>query len=164
LGLDVEKAARSLKNFDGIKRRQEVLFKNDDTILIDDFAHHPTAVTETIKSIKEQYPEHHIVAIFEPRSNTSRTNYFQKEYTESFLHADEVIIASVNRPEKVQGELLDVEKITTDLNKNCLRAHSPKSTEEILETFMGIPNKPKLALIMSNGGFDGLHSKLIEKL
>lgn len=165
LGLDVKEAASAVKSFPGVKRRQEVLFADKHVVVIDDFAHHPTAVRETITAIKEKYPSHHVVAIFEPRSNTSRTNIFQREYTEGLRAADEVILAPVNRPEKVKdGAILDTEAIVAELKRQKKPAQCAQTTQEIIDVLLHIKASPKIALIMSNGDFDGLAQRLIANL
>lgn len=165
LGFDLNQAAEALQTFSGVKRRQEILFQNDDFILIDDFAHHPTAVQQTIRGIRQKYPNAHLLAVFEPRSNTSRRNIFQAEYTESLSEADEIILAKVNHPEKVKdGAVLDVKKIIEQLRKKGKTAHQPDSTSEIVQTILKSQNKPAVIIVMSNGSFDNLCEKLVRSL
>ncbi|MBF0105552.1 MAG: UDP-N-acetylmuramate:L-alanyl-gamma-D-glutamyl-meso-diaminopimelate ligase [Deltaproteobacteria bacterium] len=165
LKLNVALAAASLKTFRGIKRRQEILYQDDQTIIIDDFAHHPTAVDKTITAVKEMFPTHHLVAIFEPRSNTSRRAVFQKEYTASFAKAHEVIMAPVNQPEKVaDGRILDVPAMVACLKQQGITAHAVGGTQDIIDVIRAIKKRPRVLLVMSNGGFDGIHQKLIREI
>lgn len=165
LGFGLNKATATLKNFKSVRRRQEIVLHNKDYVIIDDFAHHPTAVEKTITAIKEKFPKHHLVAVFEPRSNTSRRSVFQEAYTQSFTHADEVMIAHVNQPEKVtDGNILDVKKIISALKKQGKPAHNPLSTEKIIESILTISHRPVAVLVMSNGNFDGLCQKLVSRI
>lgn len=165
LGFDLKKTAAALKNFKSVRRRQEIVLQNKDYVIIDDFAHHPTAVEKTILAIREKLPKHHLVAVFEPRSNTSRRAVFQEAYTQSFTRADEVMIAHVNQPEKVaDGNILDVKKIIETLKNQQKPAHYPLSTEEIIKTILAISHRPLAILIMSNGNFDGLCQKLVSRI
>lgn len=166
LNLDMEKAIESLSRFKGIKRRQDILFENKTHVVIDDFAHHPTAVKETILAIKDKYPKHQLVAIFEPRSNTSRRNIFQNEYVQAFKDAHQVVLAPVNQPEKVKnGAILDIPQIVSELQNLDVLAHNPKNTDSILKLLLSLQSdSPLVFLVMSNGGFDGLHDKLVTAL
>lgn len=164
LNLDLKKAAQALKGFKGVKRRQEVLYSDDLLTVIDDFAHHPTAVNLTIDAIKEKFKNHKLIAVFEPRSNTSMRDIFQKDYMKSFLNADEILLAPVFNPKKVaSGKILNIDELKNELVKNGKSALNFNSTEEIIEHITKNLNKPTVALIMSNGGFDNIHKKLIEK-
>lgn len=163
LNLDLKLAAQALASFAGVKRRQEVLFEDAKLIVIDDFAHHPTAVFETIAAIKSRYPERKITAVFEPRSNSSMRDLFQKEFTDSFLPADEILLAPVFNPQKIaDGKILNVPHMVEELRAKNKAAYSYRSTDEILEHLLTRTPKPAVVLIMSNGGFDNIHNKLIQ--
>ncbi len=165
LGLDLNKAVATLPSFKGVARRQDVLFSSEHTVLIDDFAHHPTAVKKTILAIKEKYPRHHLTAVFEPRSNTSRRAVFQNDFTEAFLCADAVIIGAVSHPEKVpDGKILDVDLMAKNLSAQGCPAQAGLSTTEIVEHLIKTKENPRVFLVMSNGSFDGLNQKLLTKL
>lgn len=162
LNLDLTRAAEALINFAGIKRRQEILLNDDAFVVIDDFAHHPTAVTETILAIKSKYPQHRVIAVFEPRSNSSMRDLFQKEFTESFKNADEVILAPVFNPQKItDGKILNVPQMIAELNQAHIPAFTYPQTSDIVDHVIQKSVKPCVALVMSNGGFDGIHAKLI---
>src|SRR6185369_11607853 len=100
LGLSAEEIAPAIRRFVGVRRRQEVCGVAQGVTVIDDFAHHPTAVRETLHGVRGRYGPGRLFAIFEPRSATSRRAVFQQEYAEAFSGADEVIIGAVSHPEK----------------------------------------------------------------
>lgn len=163
LGLSLSEATAALKEFKGIKRRQEVLYEDCDLTVIDDFAHHPTAVNETIGAVRAQYPNHHLIAIFEPRSNTTIRDIFQEQYAKSFAGADEAILAPVFNPQKIKdGKILNVERLVSDLNKNGVMAHHGQSAEAIIRQIIQHTKRPLAILIMSNGSFDNIHRRLID--
>lgn len=165
LGLSLKQAISSLETFKGVKRRQEILFENDRHIVIDDFAHHPTAVAETIQAIRDRYPNRKLIALFEPRSNTSRRNVFQKEYAECFTKADVTLLAPVNQPDKVpDGKVLDIAAIVSTIQKSGKVAFQGSNTNELIQLALSHSDVPAVILIMSNGGFDGIHHKLIQKI
>lgn len=163
LGFPLDKAIGSLKNFQGIKRRQEILYQDKNLIVIDDFAHHPTAVKETIAAVKSRFPKHELIAIFEPRSNTTIMDIFQQDYTRSFESADEILLAPVFKPEKIKKDrILNIAEIATALQKQGKRAKACGSTQEIIDAVVVKSQKPCTALIMSNGGFENIHNRLIK--
>jgi UDP-N-acetylmuramate: L-alanyl-gamma-D-glutamyl-meso-diaminopimelate ligase len=163
LGLDLKKAAAILPKFQGVKRRQEVLLENDRVVLIDDFAHHPTAVAETIAAIRQKYPQRKLIAVFEPRSNSSKRDIFQKDYVQSFLAADEAIIGSVFMPEKITtGHVLDVDRIVSELTALGKASYHFKTTDDIVRHITAPTTQAQAVLVMSNGSFDHLTKKLIE--
>ncbi len=163
LGLDITTAAKVMPKFKGVKRRQEVLFQNDDFALIDDFAHHPTAVAETITAIREKYPLRKLIAVFEPRSNSSKRDIFQEAYANSFMAADETVLANVFMPEKIKdGAILNVSALTETLRQRGKVAYNFATTEEIVSHLSAHSDIPKVVLVMSNGSFDGLTGKTIK--
>ena len=163
LGLDVAAAAKAMPKFKGVKRRQEVLFQSDSFVLIDDFAHHPTAVAETITAIREKYPKHKLIAVFEPRSNSSKRDIFQDAYANSFMAADETILANVFMPEKIKdGHILNVPSLTETLRNRGKAAYHFATTDEIVRHVSAHSDVPKVVLVMSNGSFDGLTGKAIK--
>lgn len=161
LGFKHREIQEALLSFGGIKRRQEVLADIDHRVVIDDFAHHPTAVRETLKAVRARYPEHRIVALFEPRSNTSKRAIFQKDYAEAFRDADYTILADVFMPSKVQDEkILDVDQLAQDIGDKAIHI---SDIDAMLEKAVGF-EAPVVYLVMSNGGFGGIHSKLVSAL
>ncbi|MBI4412356.1 MAG: UDP-N-acetylmuramate--L-alanine ligase [Deltaproteobacteria bacterium] len=165
LGFKAERIQEALKTFKGIKRRQEVLGVVGDIAVIDDFAHHPTAVAETIDAVKKKYPGKKLIAVFEPRSNTSKRAVFQKDYAAAFAGADQVILADVFMPEKVtDGKILDVERLAQDISDNGTPARHISGVPSIVSHIARNTPSPAVILIMSNGGFGGIHQKVFEAL
>lgn len=160
-----EKIQKALSTFKGVKRRQEVRGTAGGIIVIDDFAHHPTAIRETISAIKEKYTGVPLWAVFEPRSNTSIRAIFQKEFSEAFKEADRVILADAFNTAKVKdGKILDVGKLVQDISAAGTPAQHISGVEAIVsELAKNLPD-PSVVLIMSNGGFGGIHEKLLTKL
>ncbi|MBI1909780.1 MAG: UDP-N-acetylmuramate:L-alanyl-gamma-D-glutamyl-meso-diaminopimelate ligase [Deltaproteobacteria bacterium] len=165
IGFCLEEINRALARFESVKRRQEVRGTVHDVIVVDDFAHHPTAIAETITAIRSRYPGHFLWALFEPRSNTSRRNIFQGEFVQSLAGADEVVIADLYQPEKIPaGERLDPQKLAGDITQGGTRARFIPAVPEIVSTVVREVVPPAVLLVMSNGGFGGIHSKLLETL
>lgn len=160
-GQDPRLLASGIGAFLGVRRRQEMVAMPQGIAIIDDFAHHPTAVKKTIESIRQRYPDRRIWAIFEPRSNTSRRKFFQKEYVEAFLGADRVIISKPYREDAIpQDERLDVDSLADDIIRKGGHAFSIPSTENIIEFVMRSVIANDVLLVMSNGAFDNICSML----
>lgn len=164
-GVSAEKIAKGLASFKGIRRRQEIVGEVKGVIVIDDFAHHPTAVEKTIESMRLRFPGRRLWAIFEPRSNTSKRNIFQKEFTAAFSKADRVILARPFKADQIPlKQRLNVEGMAASLMKSGIDSHFIPETEHIVEFVIRGVDTNDVILIMSNGGFDGLHQKLIGAL
>jgi UDP-N-acetylmuramate: L-alanyl-gamma-D-glutamyl-meso-diaminopimelate ligase len=163
IGIEPAKAFGALSNFKGVKRRQDILGEPRGILFIDDFAHHPTAVKETCEAIKARYPQRRLVAVFEPRTNTSRTALFQKEYVDAFLSADVVVIREPRDVDKIDPEnRFSAEKLASDLTNCGKKAHAFADTDGILDFLKKCLRKPDVALIMSNGSFDNLNARLLD--
>jgi UDP-N-acetylmuramate: L-alanyl-gamma-D-glutamyl-meso-diaminopimelate ligase len=133
--------------------------------VIDDFAHHPTAVRETIQAIRTQYPENRLIAVFEPRTNTSRRKVFQKDYISAFEGADRVLIREAPGLEKIpEEERFSSAQLVDDLKASGAKADYSPDTEEILHILKNELRKEDVVLIMSNGGFDNIHERLLDLL
>ncbi|MFA5811319.1 MAG: UDP-N-acetylmuramate:L-alanyl-gamma-D-glutamyl-meso-diaminopimelate ligase [bacterium] len=164
-GVDPAMLTRGIENFEGVKRRQELLGEADGVAVIDDFAHHPTAVAKTIDAIRLRFPRRRIWAIFEPRSNTSRRNVFQHEFARSLARADRVIVASPYLAEKIPDEeRLDSAAVAAEVNEAGTGAVHIELVDDIVAHLMKHALKGDVLLIMSNGGFGGLHGRLLEAL
>jgi UDP-N-acetylmuramate: L-alanyl-gamma-D-glutamyl-meso-diaminopimelate ligase len=165
IGLGPEDMARGLAGFQGIHRRQEIRGIRAGVTVIDDFAHHPTAVRETIRAVRSQYQDRRLIAVFEPRTNTSRRNFFQKDYVSSFAGADLILIREAPDLGKIpEGERFSSVRLAEDLKISGEQARYFPNTEEILEFLPTFLKEGDVVLIMSNGGFDGIHEKLLERL
>ena len=165
LMIPVDIISEALETFEGIKRRQEVRGQKRNITIIDDFAHHPTAVRETIKAVKPFYPDGRLVAVFEPRTNSSMRKVFQNIYPLSFDEADLICIRKPPLLEKIPvNERFSSEKLVDDLNNRGKNAHYFPDTEAIIDFLVKETRPGDVILIMSNGGFDNIHEKLLDKL
>ncbi len=165
LGIERGIIQRAFENFKNVKRRQEIRGVKNGITVMDDFAHHPTAVRETIKAVKPFYPEGRLIAVFEPRTNTSMRNVFQDIYPSSFDHADVICIRKPPLLEKIpEGERFSSGKLVEDLKKRNRDAYYFPDTDAMLEFLVQTAAEGDVVLIMSNGGFDNIHKRLLEAL
>lgn len=161
-GVSAAQIAEGFRTFRGIKRRQEIVGEARDVIVMDDFAHHPTAIRETLAAVKMGYPARRVWAIFEPRSATSRRAVFQTEFSEAFDLADEVVIAQPFASDKLSPEQrLDAQRLVSDLGRRGVHAAYAKTTDDIVRTIPPQLAPGDLVCVMSSGGFDGIHAKLL---
>ncbi|MBI4126762.1 MAG: UDP-N-acetylmuramate--L-alanine ligase [Deltaproteobacteria bacterium] len=164
-GISPTKLRDGLLRFQGVKRRQEIVGESKSVTIVDDFAHHPTAIKKTIAAMRSRFPGRRLWAIFEPRSHTSRRNIFQKDFVDALKGADRVVIAGVYKSELIpEAEQLDPQKIADTLFLMGPDAHYIPDTPSILEYVIRNIDHGDVVLIMSNGGFDDIHHKLLEKL
>jgi UDP-N-acetylmuramate: L-alanyl-gamma-D-glutamyl-meso-diaminopimelate ligase len=161
LGLDRDACAAALASFGGVKRRQEVIGSRGDTVFISDFAHHPTAIRLTLEALREHWPGRRLLAVFEPRTATSRRNLFQHELTEAFAAADEVFIAPVYRGDRLPPAVrLDTTRLAADISARGIPARACVGVAEIYRELVSDPGEPRLVALMSTGDFDGLFARL----
>ncbi len=154
-----------LAKYKGMRRRQEVRGEVNNILVVDDFAHHPTAVKETLLAMKRAYPARRLVAVFEPRSNTSRRKDFQDLYVESFLSAQEVIISTPPfRHNDDKANFMDVDELIADIEKRGVPACTFSDVDSILSHLTKTATPGDVFIIMSNGGFGGIHEKLLDAL
>ncbi len=163
-GVGVERIAAALKLFAGVKRRLEVVGTSDGVTIYDDFAHHPTAVAETLAGLRAANPEARIWAVFEPRSASSCRKIFQDDFARAFAGADEVIIARVFRSKLPDAERLSVSQLVGDLDSCGRPARAADSVDDIIGAIVREHRPGDLVVIMSNGGFGGIHRKLLQAL
>ncbi len=143
--------------FGGVKRRQEVKLESEKIVIIEDFAHHPTAVRETLKGLKERYSDRKLIVCFEPRSNTSRRKIFENDYKTALLVADSVIVKRVTpRHNDNVNDLFDVDTLVKSIGGAAL-----SETDEIIAKVSENLSGRDLVVVMSNGSFDGLTEKLL---
>jgi len=167
LGIAHDQLLDGFRTFKGVKRRQEVRGEKRGVLVIDDFAHHPTAVRETIDAVRGAYAGRRLWAIFEPRSNTSKRNVFEKEFAAALAGADRAIVAGVFQPEKVaEGQRLSVQNLVGEINRigGAGRALTIADSAAIAEHVARHSRAGDVLLIMSNGGFDGVHDKILQAL
>jgi UDP-N-acetylmuramate: L-alanyl-gamma-D-glutamyl-meso-diaminopimelate ligase len=165
--MSASEIAPGLTTFLGVARRQELVGETQGITIIDDFAHHPTAVTATIEAVRIRYPNRRLWAVFEPRSNTCRRRVFQKPLTTALALADQVVIGPVfTKPQDqlATEDLFSPAELTSDLQAIGKDAHSGQSVDEICH-FLTEQGRPgDVVLIMSNGAFGGLPRKLLMAL
>jgi UDP-N-acetylmuramate: L-alanyl-gamma-D-glutamyl-meso-diaminopimelate ligase len=165
-GVTREQIASALETFKNVKRRAEVRGEKSGVLVIDDFAHHPTAVRETLRALSARYEGRRLVAIFEPRSWSSRLSVFQKDYADAFTAADYVVISSVFDSQKVteKGRALNTAELIEDISKQGKPAFAFTDVEQILSHLVPQLREGDVVAIMSNGGFGGIHEKLLAVL
>ncbi len=166
LGLDPAIINEGLRSFAGVKRRQEVRGIEKGITVIDDFAHHPTAVKETLAGLKHAYPNRRLIAVFEPRTNSSRRAVFQRDYVSAFDAADLIFLRD---PLPIDGlpsdELFSSTRLAGDLRRERnLAAESLADTDSILQRLVAVLQSGDVVAILSNGGFDNIHERLLEQL
>ena len=165
LGISSEAIATAFETFAGVKRRQEVRGVKNGVTVMDDFAHHPTAVRETIRAVRPFYPEGRLIAVFEPRTNTSMRDVFQDAYTGAFGLADIICIRQPPMLSKIpEGHRFSSEQLVADLKKKNRDAYYFQDTDAIIAFLSNTAKADDVILIMSNGGFDGIHDRLLKTL
>ena len=162
-GIERNAIADALATFRNVRRRAEVRGEESGVIVIDDFAHHPTAVRETLRALRSRYGKRRLVAVFEPRSWSSRLAVFQKEYPDSFIDADFVVISNVFDVEKVKekGAMLSTAQLIEDIASQNKPAIALTGANEIISYLVPKLLSGDVVAIMSNGGFGGIHEKLL---
>lgn len=165
-GLRRETIAAALASFKNVRRRAEIRGTERGVVVIDDFAHHPTAVRETLRGLRSRYKENRLIAVFEPRSWSSRLAVFQQEYASAFAAADYVVIAGVFDSQKAveKGQTLDTAKLIADICGQNKTACELPGADEIVQHLSGELRSGDVVAVMSNGGFGGIHEKLLAAL
>jgi UDP-N-acetylmuramate: L-alanyl-gamma-D-glutamyl-meso-diaminopimelate ligase len=165
-GVSKEKIQAAFDSFESVKRRVEVRGVERGVTVIDDFAHHPTAVEETLKALRMKYADKRLIAVFEPRSWSSRLAVFQEPYSKAFSYADYVIIAGVYNTSKASelGKVLDVDELVKDIEMQGKPAFSHPDADTIVERLTPELKDGDVVAIMSNGGFGGIHEKILNVL
>ncbi|MGE5258501.1 MAG: UDP-N-acetylmuramate:L-alanyl-gamma-D-glutamyl-meso-diaminopimelate ligase [Hyphomicrobiales bacterium] len=165
LGISAAAAGQALESFEGVKRRQEVRGERRGILVMDDFAHHPTAVRETIAAVKGGYPGRRLIAVFEPRTNSSMRKVFQSVYPRAFDGAEVICIRRPSMLEKIpEGERFSSEDLVADLQRQGKIAAFFPDTESIINFVVDSGRSGDVVLIMSNGGFDNIHERLLAAL
>jgi UDP-N-acetylmuramate: L-alanyl-gamma-D-glutamyl-meso-diaminopimelate ligase len=165
-GITKEKMQEALDTFKSVKRRMEVRGTVGGVTVIDDFAHHPTAVEETLRALRMKYDGRRLIAVFEPRTWSSRLAVFQESYAKAFSYADYVIIAGVYNTSKASelGKVLDVDELVADIELQGKPAMSFPDADTIVTHLTPELSEGDVIAIMSNGGFGGIHEKLLDVL
>lgn len=164
-GVEPRTIAEALRTFRSVKRRLEVKAEVGGVTIIDDFAHHPTAIAETLAALRTRYPNRRLWAIFEPRSNTLRRAVFQKQLAESLALADEVVVASIFKVEAIpEAERLDLAAVIADVNRRGRPALQLPDADAIVGDTAARMKSGDVVAILSNGGFGGIYEKLPARL
>jgi UDP-N-acetylmuramate: L-alanyl-gamma-D-glutamyl-meso-diaminopimelate ligase len=164
VGLHVENLAAGLRRFKGVRRRMEHRGTAAGVDVYDDFAHHPTAIQETLTAVRSAYPERRLWGIFEPRSATSCRKVFQSDFVRALSNADLVILPAVFRSTLPEDERLSTEQIVEDLKQAGVDARYIPAVEDIVRAVAKEAREGDLVVVMSNGGFDDIHRKLLTAL
>jgi UDP-N-acetylmuramate: L-alanyl-gamma-D-glutamyl-meso-diaminopimelate ligase len=165
LGIEMPQVVRASRRFLGVKRRQEICGVACGVTVVDDFAHHPTAIRETLGALKGRHGPGKLIAAFEPRSATSRRAIFQEDFVQALAIADEVVLAPLFHPEKVpEGERLDVEKLAADLRGQEIPARVIATATATAEHLSRRASPGDTVVIMSSGDYGGLHDLLLARL
>ena len=165
-GISREKIQEAFATFKSVKRRVEVRGVERGVTVIDDFAHHPTAVEETLKALKQKYDGKRLIAVFEPRSWSSRLAVFQEKYERAFAYADYVIIAGVYNTSKASelGAVLDTDELVKQIELQGKPSYSLPDADAIVAHLAPELKENDVVAIMSNGGFGGIHDKILNVL
>lgn len=159
-GVPLKTAISAMASFTGVRRRQDLLFVSRGVSVYDDFAHHPTAVEETLRALRSRHPEGALWAVFEARSATACRAIHQEQYARSFGAADRVIFAPLGRTDIPEGEQLDLSRLVREIEAHGSRAETAESVEAILETITREAKPGDTVALLSNGAFGGIHEKL----
>lgn len=165
LNVPMERTLTAIRRFRGMKRRQEVIYQGNGIVVLDDFAHHPTAVRETIRAVRTFYPDRRLLAVFEPRTNSSRRRFFQNEYAHAFHGAFWVGIKEPKGFHTIAlEERLNTEQLVTDIQKGGTAARLFVEEEPVMPSLLERIRPKDVVLLMSNGSMDGLPAELCQAL
>jgi UDP-N-acetylmuramate: L-alanyl-gamma-D-glutamyl-meso-diaminopimelate ligase len=164
-GVQVEIVRRAVSSFAGVRRRLELRGIASGVWVLDDYAHHPTAVRETLKAVRRRFPKRRVIAVYEPRSATSRRRTFQEEFVGAFSHADEVVVGKLFDPTRIpKDERFDPERLALDLHRHGTKASHLQETTAIVKHVASAAAPGDVVVVLSSGSFDGLHDKLLDEL
>jgi UDP-N-acetylmuramate: L-alanyl-gamma-D-glutamyl-meso-diaminopimelate ligase len=164
-GVPIRDIQRGVASFAGVRRRQELRGIAGGVTVLDDYAHHPTAVRETLKALRKRFPKRRLIAVYEPRSATSRRKTFQAEFAEAFAHADEVIVGKLFDPGKIPAaDRFDPEKLALDLHRGGTKGSYLPDVGAIVKQLAESAAPGDVVCVLSSGSFDGLHDKLLDEI
>jgi UDP-N-acetylmuramate: L-alanyl-gamma-D-glutamyl-meso-diaminopimelate ligase len=163
-GVPLSTATAALASFQGVRRRQDLLFEARGVRVYDDFAHHPTAVDETLRALRSRHPDGALWAVFEPRSATACRALHQGPYARAFSAADRVVLAPLGRPDIAEGERLDLARLVGDLTRAGRRAEAASSVDAIVAAIARDAREGDTVALLSNGAFGGIYDKLRDAL
>jgi UDP-N-acetylmuramate: L-alanyl-gamma-D-glutamyl-meso-diaminopimelate ligase len=165
LGVPAEKIIEAFIAFRGVRRRLQVIYDQSDVLVLDDFAHHPTEVRETLRGVRQRYPDRRLWAIFEPRTASTKRKLFEQDYIRAFDAADGVVLAPMHRPDKVpEAERLSLEAVVEGVRRRCKSADIVPIGEEMANFIIQHLARGDIVVFMSNGDFAGMPSLLAQKL
>ncbi len=164
-GLAVDRVQQALYGYKNVKRRLQLLTNNSQIKVFDDFAHHPTAIKETIKAVRQTWPDSRIHAIFEARSNTSVRNFHQQSMSDAFGSANLVTFAKIHRESSIAPEeKLNLDQIVSELKERNIKARQMPTQADIVNFCMAESKPGDIIIIMSNGGFGGIQYRIAEEM
>lgn len=165
LGFSVAAIKKGLAGFEGVKRRQQIRGERGGITVIDDFAHHPTAVRETLRALCLAWPDRRLITVFEPRTNSSRRSIFQQKYAEAFDAAGLVVVREhIPLADVAADQQFSSRRLVDDLRRRNIDAHYFPDTEAILDFLVDKARPGDIIAILSNGGFDDIHERLLSRL
>jgi UDP-N-acetylmuramate: L-alanyl-gamma-D-glutamyl-meso-diaminopimelate ligase len=164
VGLNTDTMREALRRFRGVRRRMELRGTAAGVAVYDDFAHHPTAIAETLEGVRSAFPGRALWAIFEPRSATSCRRIFQEDFAKALARADHVILPAVFRSSLPGDQRLDAEQVIADLRPQGIDARYIPVVDDIVRTVAREASAGDVVVVMSNGGFEGIHGKLLGAL
>ncbi len=165
LGFDMAKVTQALDTFEGVKRRQEIIGRPNDITIIEDFAHHPTAVKQTIETVQARYPKSRVFSVFEARSATSRRSVFQKDYLEALGVGQAVLMPpAFNQSSIAENDRFSTDELISGLKARGVDANLCADVDAIVSTLKAKAHPGDVILVMSNGGFGGIYEKLLKEL
>ncbi len=164
-GVPVNDLRRGVASFAGVRRRQELRGIASGVTVLDDYAHHPTAVRETLRALRKRFPKRRLIAVYEPRSATSRRRTFQVEFADAFAHADEVVVGRLFDPGKIPAsERFDPERLALDLHRAGTKASYTPEVEHIVKQLAVSAAPGDVVCVLSSGSFDNLHDRLLDEI
>jgi UDP-N-acetylmuramate: L-alanyl-gamma-D-glutamyl-meso-diaminopimelate ligase len=156
--------AAGLRAFKGVRRRMQLRGTAAGVSVYDDFAHHPTAIAETLAGVRSAYPDRRIWAIFEPRSATSCRRVFQEDFARAFAAADRIVLPAVFRSNLPDEQRLSAEQLVADLRESGKDARYIPKVDDIVTAVAKDARNGDLVVVMSNGGFENIHQKLLSAI
>jgi UDP-N-acetylmuramate: L-alanyl-gamma-D-glutamyl-meso-diaminopimelate ligase len=160
-GVGVSVARAALATFEGVRRRQDLIGTPGGVLVYDDFAHHPTAVDETLAALRAKHPAGALIAVFEPRSATACRSLHQAAYVPAFRRADRVVLAPLGRANVPEGERLDLARLAADIGE---RAEVAPDLDAIVDRVVALAAPGDVVALLSNGSFGGLHARVLADL
>jgi UDP-N-acetylmuramate: L-alanyl-gamma-D-glutamyl-meso-diaminopimelate ligase len=163
-GAPVRELIQAISKFEGVRRRQDLIGEVGGVRVYDDFAHHPTAVEETLRALRSKHPAGKLIAVFEPRSATACRAIHQDAYATAFRAADRVILAPLGRSNIPEGERLDVVRLAKQITEQGKSADALAGVDAIIAAIAGEAKSGDTVALLSNGAFGGIHQKLLNAL